>query len=100
MNRKAGNSETRRVVELAMQGLPVGRPLLWAPLLRRAKDCRPTLLHAPVAADSPYLLVRDGRAGWAGKMDDFEALEADFAAPFFEIGGRIIERVAEFDQHV
>ena len=30
-------------------------------------------------------------------MDDFEALEADFAAPFFEIGGRIIERVAEFD---
>ena len=47
-----------------------------------------------------HLFVRDGRAGWAGKMDDFEALEADFAAPFFEIGGRIIERVAEFDQHV
>jgi len=23
-------------------------------------------------------------------MDDFEALEADFAAPFFEIGGGII----------
>ena len=47
-----------------------------------------------------HLFVRDGGAGWAGKMDDFEALEADFAAPFFEIGGRIIERVAEFDQHV
>ena len=47
-----------------------------------------------------HLFVSDGRAGWAGKMDDFEALEADFAAPFFEIGGRIIERVAEFDQHV
>jgi hypothetical protein len=30
-------------------------------------------------------------------MDDFEAREADFAAPFFKIGGRIIERVAEFD---
>ena len=44
------------------------------------------------------LLVRDRRAGWAGKMNDFEALEANFAAPFFEIGGRIIERVAEFDQ--
>ena len=39
-----------------------------------------------------HLLVRDGRAGGAGKMDDFEALEADCAAPFFEIGGRIIER--------
>jgi len=47
-----------------------------------------------------HLFVRDGRARWAGKVDDFEALEADFAAPFFEIGGRIIERVAEFDQHV
>ena len=45
-------------------------------------------------------LVSDCGAGWAGKMDDFEMLEADFAAPFLEIGGRIVERVAEFDQHV
>jgi len=41
-----------------------------------------------------HLFVRDGRAGWTGKMDDFEAIEADFTAPFFKIGGRIIERVA------
>jgi len=47
-----------------------------------------------------HLLVSDRGAGWAGKMDDFEALEPDFEAPFFEIGGGIIERVAEFDQHV
>jgi len=47
-----------------------------------------------------HLFVRDGRAGWAGEMDDFEALKADFAAPFLKIGGRIIERIAEFDQHV
>jgi hypothetical protein len=33
-------------------------------------------------------------------MDEFEAGEADFAALFFEIGGRLIERIAEFDQHV
>ena len=34
-----------------------------------------------------HSLVRDRRAGWTGKMDDFEAREADFATPFFEIGG-------------
>ena len=50
---------------------------------RRTEDC------------APYLLVRDCGAGRAGKIDDFEALEADFATPFFEIGGRIIERIAE-----
>ena len=55
------------------------------PYLRRAEDC------------PPYLLVRDRSAGWAGKMDDFEAIEAGFVAPFFKIGGRIIERVAEFE---
>ena len=71
------NSETgsRRTCSEALQ---VGRPRLWAPLLQRAEDC------------PPYLLVRDRSAGWAGKMDDFEAFEADFAAPFFEIGGGII----------
>jgi hypothetical protein len=82
------NQETRKAGKLATKGLQVGRPLLWAPLLRRAKDC------------PPYLLVRDRGAGWAGKMDDFEPLETDFATPFFEISGRIIERVTEFDQHV
>ena len=46
------------------------------------------------------LLVGNRGARWARKMDDFETLEADFAAPFFKIGGGIIERVAEFDQHV
>ena len=47
-----------------------------------------------------HLLVRDRGAGRAGKMDDFEALEADFATPFFEIDGGIVKRIAEFDQHV
>ena len=78
----------RGTVGLATQGLQVERPLPWAPLVRRAEDC------------PPYLLVSDGGARRTGKMDDFEALEADFATPFFEIGGRIIERVAEFDQHI
>ena len=47
-----------------------------------------------------HLFVSDRGAGWTGKMDDFEAIEADFATPFFEIGGGIIERVAEFNQHI
>ena len=46
------------------------------------------------------LLVRDRGAGWAGKMHDFEALEADSAEPFFEIRSGIFEGIAEFDQHV
>ena len=46
------------------------------------------------------LLVGDRRARWAGEVDDFEAFEADFAAPFAEVGAGVIERVAEFDQHV
>ena len=33
-------------------------------------------------------------------MDYFEAFEADFATPFLEIGAGVIERFAEFDQHV
>jgi hypothetical protein len=32
-----------------------------------------------------FIYLRDRRAGWAGKMDDFEALEADFTAPVFKI---------------
>ena len=76
--------------ELATKRFQVGPPLLWAPFLRRVVTRR----------GPPCLLVRDRGAGWARKMDDFEAPEADFAAPLFEIGGRIIERVAEFNQHV
>ena len=45
-------------------------------------------------------LVRDRGAGRAVEVEHFEALEADFTAPFLEIGGGIIERIAEFDQHV
>ena len=63
----------------------------WAPLLTRARNCPPYLLAAPrripTVRDPPRLLVSDRGAGWAGEMDDFEAIEADFAAPFFEIGG-------------
>ena len=33
-------------------------------------------------------------------MDHFEAFEAGFATPFLEIGAGVIERFAEFDQHV
>src|SRR6266550_7335365 len=87
--RKAGNSETRsrRTRNAGFAGratTPVGAA-------RSACRGLPAL---------PYLLVRDCSTRRAGKMDDFEAVEADFAAPFFEIGSRIIECVAEFDQHV
>ena len=71
-----------------MKELQVGRPFLWAPSFGAQRTARPTSF------------VSDGGARWAGKMDDLETFEADFAAPFFEIGRRIIERVAEFDQHV
>ena len=47
-----------------------------------------------------HLFVRNRGARRASEVEHVEALEADFAAPFLEIGGRIIERVAEFDQHV
>jgi hypothetical protein len=87
--RKAGEQESRKkgAGELATKGLRVG-------------DHSCGRRSFGVERTPSYLLVRDCRARWAGKMDDFEALEADFATPFFEIGGRIIERVAEFDQHV
>ena len=65
----------RGTVGLATQGLQVERPLPWAPLVRRAEDC------------PPYRLVSDCSTRWAGKMEHFEAFEADFAAPFFKIGG-------------
>jgi hypothetical protein len=55
---------------------------------------------APDASGSHDLLVRNCRAGWAGEMDDLEAVKPDLAAPFLEIGGRIIKRITEFDQHV
>ena len=88
--RKSGNQETakREAGELATQGLQVGRPLPWAPSFGAQRTARPTSF------------ISDSGARWAGKMDDLETFEADFAAPFFEIGRRIIERVAEFDQHV
>src|SRR6185295_7386931 len=46
------------------------------------------------------LLVCNCRAGWAGEMNYLETLEADLTAPLAEIGAGIVERVAEFDQHV
>ena len=56
--RKPGEQETgkRGAGELATQYLQVGRPLLWAPLVRRAEDCPPYLLHAIAALD--------GQARW------------------------------------
>jgi hypothetical protein len=41
--REQGKQETgkRGAGELATQYLQVGRPLLWAPLVRRAEDCPP-----------------------------------------------------------
>ena len=64
---------------------------------RLYKHRRPNVQHSSSNSTS---LVSDRGAGWAGKVDHFEALEADFAAPFLEIHSGIIERVAEFDQHV
>ena len=74
--------------EPQIKELQVGRPLPWAPSLGVQRTARPTSF------------VSDSGARWAGKMDDLETFEADFAAPFFEISRRIIEHVAEFDQHV
>ena len=48
----------------------------------------------------PGLFIRDCGARWAGKMNDFKPVKADLTAPFLEIGGRIVERIAELDQHV
>jgi hypothetical protein len=60
-----------------------------------------TTVKSELPASAPALLfVSDRRAGWAGEVDHFEALEADFATPFLEIRGGIIKRVTEFDQHV
>jgi len=82
----SGKLETeRRTSNTGITGRPT-TPV--SAVLRRAEDCRPTSF------------VSDSGARWAGKMDDLKTFEADFAAPFFEIGRRIIERVAEFDQHV
>ena len=81
---EAGNEEVKDVNK-GITGraiTPVGA------VLRRAEDGPPTSF------------ISDSGARWAGKMDDLKTFEADFAAPFFEIGRRIIERVAEFDQHV
>src|SRR5580765_168535 len=44
--------------------------------------------------------VRDGRAGRACEVDDFKSFEPGFAAPFAEIRAGIVERVAEFNEHV
>src|SRR6516162_6970230 len=65
-----------------MKELQVGRPLPWAPSFGAQRTARTTSF------------VSDSGARWAGKMDDLKTFEADFAAPFFEIGRRIIERVA------
>ena len=58
--RKPGKQETaeRGAGELATQGLQVGPPLPWAPLVRRAENCPPYLLvparraRVPIKRDS------------------------------------------------
>src|SRR5262245_32074005 len=81
---EAGNEKVKDVNE----GITGRASTPVAVVLRRAETAR------------PILFVSDSGTRWAGKMDDLETFEADFAAPFFEVGRRIIERVAEFDQHV
>lgn len=46
------------------------------------------------------LLVRHGGARGAFQRQDLEAAEAGFAAPTDEVGGGVVEGVAELDQHV
>src|SRR5262245_7671520 len=85
----------------ACRGLPTLPARRCFGVQRTARRTQPPLLWCVLTCRDPScLLVRNRGAGWAGKMDDFEALEAGFATPFFEIGGGIIERVAEFNQHV
>src|SRR6185436_13489998 len=47
-----------------------------------------------------FSFVSHRRAGRASQMDDFKPFEADFAAPLAEVRAGIVERVAEFDEHV
>ena len=56
-----------------------------------------TLRKAP---SSFALLICDSGAGWSRQVDNFKALEAYFATPFFKIRGRVIECFAELDEHV
>ena len=46
------------------------------------------------------LFVGDSGAGGAGEVDGFEAAEAGVFAPILEIGGGVVEGVAEFYEHV
>src|SRR5262245_35137705 len=46
------------------------------------------------------LLVRDAGARGTTERKDGEAAEAGVAAPALEVGSRVVERVAELDQHV
>ena len=86
-----GSRETEIIKHQARQQVSNGRRLGMAALIR----------HVPTPGRFPTcLFVRDCGAGWASKMNDFELIEADLTAPFFEIGSGIIERIAELDQHV
>jgi hypothetical protein len=46
------------------------------------------------------LFVSDRGARWTGEGQDFETCEPGFFAPTNEVGGGVIEGVAEFDEHV
>lgn len=65
--------------------------------------CRWGLLLKPMlGSERRYTssLVRDRSAGGTGAVDYFEALEADFTAPFLEISGGTIEGIAESNKNV
>ena len=61
--RDESNQETakRGAGELAMQGLQVGRPLPWTPLVRRVEDCPPYLLVPARRAERLSNVIRSLR---------------------------------------
>ena len=94
------SAETKAIAKPGILGRATS-PVGAAPSAGRGLPALPNRRWLRYAEGLPFsLLVGNRGAGWSRKMDNFEAFEADFAAPFLEIGGRIIERIAEFDQHV
>src|SRR6059036_236059 len=80
--------------------MSIGMPRMftfWPPLLGTWIGF---MLGTELVCRGTFLLVCHCRAGRAGEVDDFKTFEAGFAAPFAEVRAGVVERVAEFDEHV
>ena len=52
-------------------------------------------IHSAGVYDSLFVGAR-----WAGKWKDLEARKSNFRTPCTKVGSRLIEGVAQFDEHV